>query len=133
MSLRTAFASAARPAVARTAGGSRIANAARASYRQYSSNSGSSSSSSNARSARAPVALSLLGLGSVGSYFGLQSEKDPKTTQEGMRKAGSQVDYQQVRRPLAALSYNAGTRFLTFSRLSLPPHLGTGLQLRSRE
>ena len=95
MSLRTAFSQAARPAAAGS--GRVVARAsARTSYRQYSSNAGNGSSNAG-RNGRAPIALSLLGLGSVGGYFGLTgSEKDPKTTQEGMRKEGSTVDYQQV-------------------------------------
>lgn len=97
MSLRSVFTAVARPAAA-SQKNRIVAGAARTSYRQYSGNAGSSNGS--ARTARAPIALSLLGLGSVGSYFGLTSEaKDPKTTQEGMRKEGSTVDYQQVSLP----------------------------------
>ena len=71
-----------------------LATIARSSYRQYSSGSGSSSGSKKNKIPAATV--SLLGLGSVGAYFGLSKEQDPATTQEGMRKPGSEVDYQQV-------------------------------------
>lgn len=73
--------------------------AARAIYaRQFTSSSrngsSSSSSSSSSKTKATPYALGLLG--GLGGYFGLSSDKDAKTTQEGTLKKGSEVDYQQV-------------------------------------
>lgn len=57
----------------------------------------SSSSSRSSGSSKSPYAFGLLGLGSVGAYFGLGGkEDDPATTQEGMAKKDSEVDYQKV-------------------------------------
>jgi hypothetical protein len=82
-------ASSARPLVARVA---------QTSQRFYSSSSGSNA---NGKSKAVPYAFGLLGLGSVGGYFGLSEKKDPATTQDGMSKQGGKVDYQQVYNDIA--------------------------------
>jgi len=98
---------------------------ARAIYaRQFSSSSSNgSSSSSSSKNKATPYALGLLGgLGGLGGYLGLSSEKDPKTTQEGMLKKGSEVDYQQVYNAVAdvldADDYDDGSYGPTLVRLA---------------
>ena len=94
---RSVLRASAQATVARPAARAPLASIARASYRQYSSGSNGSSSSSGKKNKIPAATISLLGLGSVGAYFGLSKEQqDPATTQEGMRKPGSEVDYQQV-------------------------------------
>lgn len=118
---RSVLRASAQATVARPAARAPLASIARASYRQYSS--GSNGSSSGKKNKIPAATISLLGLGSVGAYFGLsQEQQDPATTQEGMRKPGSEVDYQQVYNSVAAVldseDYDDGSYGPTLVRLA---------------
>lgn len=95
-----------------------LAAGVRAQYRSYSSNNGQSQSQSSSR-AKTPIAFGLVGLGGLGSWFGLGDKKDPATTQEGMLGDHPDVDYGAVYRDIGAFPISCFFFSTTISLLAL--------------